>query len=95
MWKYLVKILCVSTAQLRRGESDIHGGPKSEATNSSPYFCHILLDFPKIFTGRFLGKLTANWLLKISPLFALCCHTIPCKALMLENKQLTVDNKVV
>jgi len=34
----------------------LQGGPKSEATNSWPYFRQILTDFPNFFTRRFLGK---------------------------------------
>jgi len=39
---------------------------KSEATESWPYFCHILTDLKK-FTGRFLGKFAVKWILTIPP----------------------------
>jgi len=41
--------------------------------------------FSKKFTGRFLGKFSVNWLLKIPPLLAFVA-TLPCETLMLENK---------
>ena len=53
----------------------IQGGPK-KAINSWSWLCQNLNRCTKLFfTGRFLGKCAVNWLFKISPLLALCCHT--------------------
>jgi len=68
----------------------IQGEPKSEATNSWPYFCQILTDLHKFF----LGKFAVNWLLK-PPYFL---HMLPhylVKKLMSENERLMIDYKVV
>jgi len=63
-------------------------GPKSEATNSWPQFCQILTNFQILFTGRFLGKFAAKWLLKIPPHLAYIA-TLLCETLKSENKRFT------
>ena len=65
----------------------LQGGPKSRATNSLPYFCQILTDLRIFFTGRFLGKLSVKWVLKIPPHLAYVA-TLPCETL-LSAKQAT------
>ena len=69
----------------------LQGGPKSEATNSWPYFRQILTDFPNFFTRRFLGKFAVSCVLKIPPLLANVA-TLPREALMPENKRLTIND---
>ena len=71
---------------------DLRVGQKSEATNSWPQFCQIVIDLPIFFIGRFLGKFSVKWLLTIPPLLAYIA-TLPCETLMSENKRLTINYK--
>jgi len=69
-------------------------GRKSEATNSWPQFCQILIDLPKNFTRRFSGKFAVKSLLKIPPRLAYVA-TLPCETLVSENKRLTINYSVM
>jgi len=53
-----------------------------------------LNQFSKKITGRFLDKFAVKLLLKILPHLAYVA-TLPCKTLVLENKRLTINYKVV
>jgi len=50
--------------------------------------------FAIFFSGRFPGTFAVNGLFKI-PLILAYVATLPCERLMLENKQLTINYKVV
>ena len=53
-----------------------------------------LTDFRSVFTGRFLGKFAASWLLKILPFFAYVA-TLLCEILISINKRFTINCMVV
>ena len=61
---------------------DIHGVPKKRGRRLMTIILSNLNRFKKaIFTGRFLGKFTVKWILKIQPHLAYVA-TLPCETLM-------------
>jgi len=66
---------------------------KSDATNSWPQFCQILIDLQKFFTGRFLGKFAVKWLLT-APLLRGLVHLLRLIAVRWPGTHSARDNHV-
>ena len=73
-------------------------------TFSSPAFSTLVFfmvprfPVPRCQRPRFIGKFAVKSLLTILPqhtTLCICCATLPCETLMPENKQLTINYKVV
>jgi len=72
---------------------------KNAATDSRPYFYHILADFFKKITEKFLGKFAVKWTLKIPPHLAYVA-TLPgshylVKRYCQQNRPLTANYKAI
>ena len=66
---------------------------KRERLYSWLYLCQSLTDLQISFNDLFCGKFAVKWLLKTS----LNCNVaiLPCETFMSENKQLTINYKVM